>query len=116
MKKLLAIIVFFFACSVAHAAGGACPTGANYLSLTSPQTGGGLGSVTLASLGITSCYFISSSGLDTNTGTTESSPWLHAPGMPACANTCAGVTPASGEGFIVEGGSVYHFESGSPLT
>src|SRR5271156_1511068 len=116
MKKLLAIFVFFIAAGAAHAAGGSCPTGANYLNLTTPQTGGGLGSVTLASLGITNCYYISSSGLDTNTGTTESAPWLHAPGMPACTATCASTTPTAGEGFIFEGGSVWHRSSGSPLT
>ena len=28
---------------------------------------------------------------NTNTGTDEAHPWLHAPGMPNCANTCASV-------------------------
>ena len=59
------------------AAGGACPSGANY-----PNAAGT--NVTLASLGVTSCFYASSSGSDTNSGTTESSPWLHFPGMSGC--------------------------------
>jgi hypothetical protein len=99
----------------AFAAGGACPTAANYIDPTNPSSGGGLGSVTLASQGVTSCFYISSSGLDSNTGTTEAAPWLHAPGMSSCSSTCAGVTPTAGEGFIFEGGSQWHYGTGTPL-
>lgn len=107
MKKLLLFALLFLA-SHAYGAGGACPSGANYLSLTSPQTGGGFGSVTLASLGVTSCYYISAAGADTNNGTNEATPWKHAPGMPNCSNTCAGVTPSANVGFIFRGGDIYH--------
>lgn len=100
----------------ATTAGGACPTGSNYLDLTNPQNGGGQGSVTLASLGITSCFYISAAGSDSNSGTSEASPWLHAPGMPACSGTCASTTPAGGEGFIFEGGSEWHQHTGAVLT
>jgi hypothetical protein len=92
----------------AHAAGGTCPTGANYLSLSSPQTGGGLGSVTLASLNITSCYYAAANGLDTNTGSSETTPWRHLPGMPNCSSVCATVTPSINVGFILRGGDIYH--------
>jgi hypothetical protein len=96
--------------------GGACPGGANYLSLSNPQAGGGQGSVTLASLGITSCYYVSAAGSDSNSGTSESSPWLHAPGMPACSSNCAAVSPTGGEGFILRGGDTWHRNSGAPST
>jgi hypothetical protein len=87
------------------AAGGTCPSGANY-----PNAAGT--NVTLASLGVTTCFYASSSGSDTNSGTTEASPWLHFPGMSGCSNNCS-ITPTAGEGFIVEGGSVYHFGKSS---
>src|SRR5271155_775202 len=121
MGRLIGFAIFtFLMCSLtagsAFAAGGSCPTAANYLSLSSPQAGGGSGSVTLASLGITNCYYISSSGSDANAGTTEAAPWLHAPGMPGCTASCASTTPTAGEGFILEGGSQWHRSSGSPTT
>jgi hypothetical protein len=100
----------------ATAGGGACPTGANYLDLNNPQNGGGQGSVTLASLGITSCYYIAANGSDGNAGTSETAPWLHAPGMPACSATCASVNPGAGNGFIFRGGDTWHVSSGSPST
>jgi len=55
--------------------------------------------------GITACYFADyTNGLDTNSGTTESAPLKHLPGMTGCANTCSGIKPAAGEGFILRGG------------
>jgi len=100
----------------ATSTGGACPSAANYLSSTTPQTGGGQGSVTLASLGVTSCFYISAAGSDSNSGVDENHPWLHAPKMPACSSTCASVTPSAGTGFIFRGGDTWHFTSGSVLT
>jgi len=96
----------------AFAAGGTCPSGTNYLNAQTNTFG------TLASLGVTSCYFISAAGADTNNGTSESTPWLHAPGMPNCSNTCAGVIPAAGNGFIFRGGDAWHFgnSGASPYT
>jgi hypothetical protein len=97
-----------------YAAGGSCPSGANYLSLSNP-TGS---KVALSSFGVTSCYYIAASGSDSNNGTSESTPWLHAPGMPNCSAACASVTPAAGEGFIFRGGDTWHFgkTSASPYT
>ena len=93
----------------AFAAGGTCPSGVNYLVQTSntPQT--------LSAIGVTSCYFIANSGSDTNSGTSESSPWLHAPGMPGCASTCSGTNPVAGEGFIFRGGDTWHYSAGTPI-
>jgi hypothetical protein len=64
------------------------------------------------------CYFIAANGSDTNSGTSESSPWLHAPGMPNCKNNCAAVTPTAGHGFIFRGGDTWHFGNSalSPYT
>jgi hypothetical protein len=122
-QALIALLfgIFIFA-SPSHSfaasasGGGACPTGSNYLSLSSPQTGGGQGSVTLSSLGVTSCFYVSAAGSDSNSGTSESSPWLHAPGMPSCSSNCASVSPSAGMGFIFRGGDTWHQQTGSPQT
>jgi hypothetical protein len=81
----------------AFAAGGACPSG-------TPVAG--------------SCYFIAASGSDTNNGTSESTPWQHAPGMPLCANNCASNTPIGGSGYIFRGGDTWHMgnSGASPYT
>jgi len=83
----------------AYAQGGACPS-------SSPLAGK------------TSCYFIAANGSDSNSGASESSPWLHAPGMPNCSGNCAAVTPAGGMGFIFRGGDSWHFgnSNASPYT
>lgn len=102
--------------------GGPCPSGANYTSLTNPP--GAL--ITLASYGITSCYFVAANGADTNNGTSESTPWLHAPQMPNCSAKCATLQnqykgiPA-GTGLILRGGDKWHVgikvdSSGNPST
>lgn len=90
------LIIFALLClsALPAAAQGTCPSGA-------PVTG-------------TNCYFISASGSDTNNGTSESTPWLHAPGMPNCSNTCASTTPAVGNGFIFRGGDTWHTSNPSP--
>lgn len=101
MSKLLRfafLMACFFTAGTAFAAGGACPSGL-------PVSGN-------------NCYFIAANGADTNSGTSAASPWAHAPGMPNCANLCAGVTPAAGEGFIFRGGDTWHFgnSSATPYT
>ncbi|MFZ3277440.1 MAG: hypothetical protein WA182_11115, partial [Candidatus Sulfotelmatobacter sp.] len=63
MVKLLRFVVFtacFFCAANAFAAGGTCPSGANYTNPASLR--GSL--VTLSSLGITSCYYVSAAGSD----------------------------------------------------
>jgi hypothetical protein len=93
----------------ASAAGGTCPSTVNYLNTTTNTL------VTLSSLGITKCYYISAAGADTNNGTSESTPWLHAPGMASCSGVCGSTTPVAGEGFIFRGGDTWH-EGNSSLS
>ncbi len=117
--KLCWLIPFLFATG-AWAAGGACPSGANYINPSNPA--GSL--VTLSSLGVTSCYYIADSGSDSNSGTSESSPWLHAPFMPSASGGAAALqnslngTAAAGLGFIFKGGDSWHFgnSGASPYT
>lgn len=59
-------------------------------------------------------YYVSASGADTNNGTAKATPWLHAPGMAGCSNTCAGKTPAAGEFYYFKGGETWHYNTGSP--
>ena len=117
MARLIRTLMFLALIFVAKPAfaGGACPSGANYTNPSNPT--GPL--VTLSTLGITSCYFIAANGSDSNSGTSEASPWLHAPGMGNCSNTCAGVSPnTAGIGFIFRGGDTWHFgnSSATPYT
>jgi hypothetical protein len=54
-------------------------------------------------------YYIAANGSDSNSGTSKTAPWLHAPGMPNCTGTCAGHTPVAGDQFIFRGGDTWHF-------
>ena len=87
-----------------------CPAGTNYVNPANPT--GSL--VTLASLGVTSCYFISSSsGSDSSNGTSESTPWQHAPGMPTAGGNVTATFPfgvttsGASDGFIFKGGDTW---------
>jgi hypothetical protein len=101
MRILAAIFLFV---GSAFASGGACPA-SSILS------------------GVTNCYFISaqSGASDSNSGTSESSPWLHAPGMPNCSGTCATVQTSfgssgsniGGTGLVFRGGDTWHFGNSS---
>jgi hypothetical protein len=88
-----AIFTAFFAIGgtafAAVSAGGPCPSGL-------PASGN-------------NCYFVAANGSDSNNGTSETTPWLHAPGMPNCASNCKAVTPSPGNGFIFRGGDTWHF-------
>lgn len=106
MARLLrfsTVLACFFIAINAFAAGGTCPSGTNYVNPSTGATG------TLAAMGVNSCYYISASGLDTNSGATESAPFLHAPGMPNATGNAAALTPAAGMGFIFRGGDTWHF-------
>jgi len=63
-------------------------------------------------------FYIAANGSDSSNGTSKSTPWLHAPGMPNCSGSCAAHTPAAGEQFIFRGGDAWHFgnSSASPYT
>ena len=111
-KTYLLILMLLCTPFVTHASGGTCPSGANYIN---PANGGVLGPlVPLSTFGVTNCYYIAANGADSNAGTSEASPWLHAPGMPNCTSLCASTTPVPGEGFIVRGGDTWHYFTGSP--
>jgi hypothetical protein len=118
VAKLCAVLLIFLASPLTLlAAGGTCPSGANYLSLSNP-TGA---EVALSSFGITSCYYVAANGSDSNSGTSESTPWLHAPGMPNCSSNCLTLQksgPPAGTGYIFRGGDTWHFgdSSDSPYT
>lgn len=43
-------------------------------------------------------------GNDSNSGTSKSSPWQHAPGMNACTASCAATSPKAGDSIILKGG------------
>lgn len=96
-SRLLPFVVFVFLCLLttgsAHAAG-PCPASV-------PS-------------GITTCYYADYvNGADTNSGTSETSPWKHIPGMTgsgdSCSGNCAAVTPSAGMGFILRGGTVWPY-------
>ncbi len=53
-------------------------------------------------------YYVAANGSDSNSGTSETSPWLHAPGMPNCTATCASKNPQPGDSFIFRGGDAWH--------
>jgi hypothetical protein len=54
-------------------------------------------------------YYIAANGSDSNNGTSKTTPWQHAPGMPKCTGTCAGHTPVAGDQYIFRGGDTWHF-------
>lgn len=99
VRRLLFSVLVLLVLPVMASAQGSCPTAANYWN----QTGDAL--VSLASNGITHCYYISSStGSDSNSGADESHPWAHLPGMQTCTGNCGALTPTAGDGFILKGG------------
>lgn len=114
--KLLFLAAIFFLISThsAFAAGGSCPTSASYLNTTNP----GGAPVTLASLGVTNCFYVAANGSDSNAGTSETAPWLHAPGMTSCTGNCASNAPTGGTGYIFRGGDTWHMGASgdSPYT
>lgn len=49
-------------------------------------------------------YISDSSGNDSNSGTSKTAPWQHAPGMNGCTASCAAYVPVAGDRFIFKGG------------
>jgi hypothetical protein len=54
-------------------------------------------------------YYVAANGADANSGTSKTTPWLHAPGMTGCAAVCASTTPQPGDSFIFRGGDTWHY-------
>jgi hypothetical protein len=113
LRKLLYLLVLLLLPSFAYA-GGSCPTSANYLPAYSSSSVFPETLVTLASLGVTNCYYIAANGSDSNDGLSEANghPWAHLPGMSTCTGNCAALTPSANMGFILRGGDTW---SGSNL-
>jgi len=62
--------------------------------------------------GVTTCYYIDyASGNDSASGTSESTPWQHAPGMANATGNAAAHTPGPGEGWIFKGGVTVDFHA-----
>jgi hypothetical protein len=106
---LITLSLSFAAKPALAAAGGSCPTGnttidpeGNPINVANVGVNGNITG------GITSCFYISkANGNDTNSGTSEASPWAHLPGMPSCTANCASANPSAGEGFILRGGDTW---------
>src|SRR5580704_13175173 len=118
MRKLLLFAIIMSAAPVAFASGGTCPAS--------------------VPADIKNCYYIApASGSDSNSGTSEASPWLHAPGMAgtvtgvgpgaiddAPGNGCPSICTLANTGFIFKGGETIPYtdllwtirEQGSSLT
>ena len=58
-------------------------------------------------------YYIAASGSDSNNGTSKTTPWMHAPGMPNCTSSCASASPKAGDQLIFRGGDTWHFGNSS---
>jgi hypothetical protein len=74
--------------------------------------------VITASASASTTYYIAANGNDSNNGTSKSTPWLHAPGMPNCSGNCASSVVNAGDSVIFRGGDTWHFQnrSSSPYT
>jgi hypothetical protein len=56
-------------------------------------------------------YYIAAIGSDANNGTSKTTPWLNAPGMPGCSGVCASTAPKSGDSFVLRGGDTWSSSS-----
>jgi hypothetical protein len=63
--------------------------------------------------GPTTHYISSATGLDSNSGTSEISPWAHLPGMPAATSSAAAYSAVAGDQFILRGCDVWYNTSGT---
>lgn len=68
---------------------------------------------TLAAPVTTSFYVSSATGLDANTGASESTPWEHIPGMPSATGIAAAHVAAAGETITLRGCDVWYNTAGT---
>ncbi|HEY2119948.1 MAG TPA: hypothetical protein VGH37_12235 [Candidatus Acidoferrum sp.] len=55
-------------------------------------------------------YYVAANGSDSNDGKSQSTPWLHAPGMPAFTGS---YSASAGDQIIFRGGDTWHFGNSS---
>jgi len=77
--------------------------------MASPYRAGVLVTILMVAVSASaSTYYIDySAGNDSNSGTSKTSPWQHAPGMQGCTGTCAKVKPQPGDNIILKGGMTW---------
>lgn len=64
-----------------------------------------LGVILVGKSAFATTYYVDySSGNDSNSGTSKSGPWQHAPGMNGCTANCGAANPQPGDSFIFKGG------------
>lgn len=64
-----------------------------------------LGTLLLASGVTATTYYVDyTNGSDSNSGTSKTSAWQHAPGMRGCSASCASASPKAGDSIILKGG------------
>jgi hypothetical protein len=90
MRTLIVAALLILCSAISAAAQGTCPAG-------TPNAG------------LADCWFVAANGSDANNGTSESTPFLHAPGMSTATGNAAAVTMGAGKAIITRGGDVYHF-------
>lgn len=61
----------------------------------------------------TTHYISSATGSDSNSGTSEGSPWAHLPGMPAATSNAAAYSAVAGDQFILRGCDVWYNTPGT---
>ncbi len=54
-------------------------------------------------------YYVAATGSDSNNGTSETTPWLHAPGMSTATGLASSATINPGDSIIFRGGDTWHF-------
>ncbi len=60
-------------------------------------------------------YYVSTSGADSNNGTSKTTPWAHLPGMPSATGTAASHSSVAGDTFILRGCDVWYNSGNFPL-
>ncbi len=59
--------------------------------------------------GFATTYYIAANGSDSNNGTSKTTPWLHAPGMPGVSAKPASYSPQPGDSFVLRGCDTWTF-------
>jgi hypothetical protein len=58
-------------------------------------------------------YYVSTSGADTNNGTSKTTPWAHVPGMPSATGTAGSHVSVAGDTIILRGCDVWYNTPGT---